>query len=36
MYLVDAAVCRVDTSGSLPLLLAFNEVHAENSEVADG
>ncbi len=36
MYLVDAAVCRVDTSGSLPLLLAFNEVHAANSEVADG
>jgi broad specificity phosphatase PhoE len=36
MYLVDAAVCRVDTSGPLPLLLAFNEVHAANSEVAGG
>lgn len=36
MYLVDAAVCRVDTSGPLPLLLAFNEVHATNSEVAGG
>jgi broad specificity phosphatase PhoE len=28
MYLLDAAVCRVDTSGPLPRLLAFNEVHA--------
>ena len=36
MYLVDAAVCRVDTSGPLPLLLAFNEVHAANSEVTGG
>jgi broad specificity phosphatase PhoE len=27
MFLLDAAVCRVDTSGPLPLLLAFNEVH---------
>ncbi|MDQ4104386.1 MAG: histidine phosphatase family protein [Actinomycetota bacterium] len=36
MYLVDAAVCRVDTSGPLPLLLAFNEVHAANSEVVGG
>ncbi|WP_165825917.1 histidine phosphatase family protein [Actinomycetospora cinnamomea] len=25
MYLVDAAVCRVDTSGSVPLLLAVND-----------
>ncbi len=28
MYLLDAAVCRVDTSGPLPMLLAFNEMHA--------
>lgn len=32
MFLVDAAVCRVDTSGPLPLLLAFNEVHAVAGE----
>lgn len=25
MYLVDAAVCRIDTSGSVPLLLAVND-----------
>jgi broad specificity phosphatase PhoE len=24
MYVVDAAVCRIDTSGPVPLLLAFN------------
>ena len=36
MYLVDAAVCRVDTSGPLPLLLAFNEVHAVADRVARG
>lgn len=36
MYLVDAAVCRVDTSGALPLLLAFNEVHASVGELAAG
>ena len=28
MYLLDAAVCRIDTSGPFPRLLAFNEVHA--------
>jgi broad specificity phosphatase PhoE len=27
MFLLDAAVCRVDTSGPLPQLLAFNEAH---------
>ena len=36
MYLLDAAVCRVDTSGPHPLLLAFNEVHTAAGEVADG
>ena len=36
MYLLDAAVCRVDTSGPHPLLLAFNEVHAAADEVTDG
>jgi broad specificity phosphatase PhoE len=36
MYLVDAAVCRVDTSGALPLLLAFNEVHTSVGELAAG
>jgi broad specificity phosphatase PhoE len=25
MFLSDAAVCRIDTSGSVPLLRAFNE-----------
>ena len=25
MFLVDAAVCRIDTSGSLPVLLALND-----------
>ncbi|MFN2535118.1 MAG: histidine phosphatase family protein [Pseudonocardiaceae bacterium] len=35
MYLLDAAVCRIDTSGPFPLLLAFNEVHAV-SEVVPG
>jgi broad specificity phosphatase PhoE len=25
MYLVDAAVCRIDTSGSVPVLLAVND-----------
>jgi broad specificity phosphatase PhoE len=25
MYLIDAAVCRIDTSGSVPLLLAVND-----------
>jgi hypothetical protein len=24
MFLTDAAVCRIDTSGRVPLLLAFN------------
>jgi broad specificity phosphatase PhoE len=32
MYLLDAAVSRVDTSGPFPLLLAFNEVHAVAGE----
>ncbi|MDQ3824428.1 MAG: histidine phosphatase family protein [Actinomycetota bacterium] len=36
MYLLDAAVCRVDTSGPHPLLLAFNEVHVAAGEVAEG
>lgn len=36
MYLLDAAVCRVDTSGPHPLLLAFNEVHTAAGEVMDG
>lgn len=36
MFLLDAAVCRVDTSGPLPLLLAFNEVHAVAERVAGG
>jgi broad specificity phosphatase PhoE len=36
MYLLDAAVCRVDTSGPHPLLLAFNEVHVAAGEVAKG
>ncbi|HZS20323.1 MAG TPA: histidine phosphatase family protein [Pseudonocardiaceae bacterium] len=35
MYLLDAAVCRVDTSGPHPLLLAFNEVHAAAEVVPD-
>jgi hypothetical protein len=35
MYLLDAAVCRIDTSGPFPLLLAFNEVH-DVSEVVPG
>ncbi len=26
MFLADAAVCRIDTSGELPLLLAFSDV----------
>jgi broad specificity phosphatase PhoE len=33
MYLLDAAVCRIDTSGPFPLLLAFNEVHAVSEAV---
>lgn len=28
MFLGDAAVCRIDTSGAVPLLLAFNDVTA--------
>lgn len=36
MYLLDAAVCRVDTSGPHPLLLAFNEVHTVAEEVPGG
>ncbi|WP_214370447.1 histidine phosphatase family protein [Pseudonocardia sp. H11422] len=30
MFLADAAVCRIDTSGPLPLLLAFNDVGPVN------
>jgi broad specificity phosphatase PhoE len=33
MYLLDAAVCRIDTGGPFPRLLAFNEVHAVADEV---
>jgi broad specificity phosphatase PhoE len=36
MYLLDAAVCRVDTSGPHPLLLAFNEVHTVAEVVSGG
>ena len=35
MYLLDAAVCRIDTSGPHPLLLAFNEVYTV-AEVVPG
>lgn len=30
MWVADAAVCRVDTSGSVPRLLAFNDVSAHS------
>jgi broad specificity phosphatase PhoE len=30
MFVVDAAVCRIDTSGPVPLLLAFNEAYPAN------
>ena len=36
MYLLDAAVCRVNTSGPHPLLLAFNEVHTVPEVVPGG
>ena len=30
MWVADAAVCRVDTSGSAPRLLAFNDMTAHS------
>ncbi len=36
MFLDDAAVCRIKTSGPFPLLLAFNDVHAVAECVTGG
>lgn len=35
MFVVDAAVCRVDTSGAAPLLLAFNDAAPHAAGVSE-